>query len=175
MANLVRSWSFQRVMQCGEERTQYEISYQPTVKGNHTLHIKVEGKHVRGSPFHVPVKALYRQFESPILSVTDPRLVGPRGITTTKRGELVAVLSERHCVIVFSPSGEKLRSFGSRGSGPGQFHHPRGVAVDAEGNILVTDTMNNRVEMFFPMVCSAKLLAVMEISPWSFFHQQILQ
>ena len=131
-------------------QSQYEISYQPTVKGSHTLHIKVEGKHVRGSPFHVPVKAPYRQFESPMLSISDPRLVGPRGITTTKRGELVAVSSERHCVIVFSPSGEKLRSFGSRGSGPGQFHHPRGVAVDAEGNILVTDTMNNRVEMFFP-------------------------
>jgi tripartite motif-containing protein 2/3/tripartite motif-containing protein 71 len=145
---------------CTVERrgqSQYEISYQPTVKGSHTLHIKVEGQHVRGSPFHMPVKAPHRQFESPILSITDPRLVGPRGITTTKKGGLVAVSSERHCVVLFNSSGEKVQSFGSRGSGPGQFHHPRGVAVDAEGNILVTDTMNNRVQMFFPdgLFCNA--------------------
>ena len=31
----------------------YEISYQPTVKGKHQLHIKVEGQHIRGSPFSI--------------------------------------------------------------------------------------------------------------------------
>ena len=30
-------------------RSQYEISYQPTIKGRHQLHIKVEGQHIRGS------------------------------------------------------------------------------------------------------------------------------
>ena len=41
---------------------------------------------------------------------------------------------EGHCVSVFSPSGKKLQSFGTYGSGPG-----REVAVDGEGNILVAD------------------------------------
>ena len=41
---------------------------------------------------------------------------------------------------VFSPSGEKLRTFGTRGSGQGQFWYPCGVAVDDEWNILVVDT-----------------------------------
>ena len=36
--------------------SQYEISYQPTIKGRHQLHIRVEGKHIRGSPFSVAVK-----------------------------------------------------------------------------------------------------------------------
>ena len=31
-------------------QSQYEISYKPTIKGRHQLHIKVEGQHVRGSP-----------------------------------------------------------------------------------------------------------------------------
>ena len=39
---------------CSVERrgqSQYEISYKPTIKGRHQLHIKMEGQHIRGSPF----------------------------------------------------------------------------------------------------------------------------
>ena len=32
-------------------RSKYKISYQPTIHGRHQLHIKVEGRHIRGSPF----------------------------------------------------------------------------------------------------------------------------
>ena len=38
-------------------QSQYKISYHPTLKGRHQLHIKVEGQHVRGSPFSVGVKS----------------------------------------------------------------------------------------------------------------------
>ena len=41
---------------CSVERrgqSQYEISYKPTIKERHQPHIKVEGQHVRGSPFSV--------------------------------------------------------------------------------------------------------------------------
>src|SRR5436309_3022292 len=43
-------------------------------------------------------------------------------------------------------AGEPLAQWGSDGSGPGQFRVPRGVAVDAEGNLFVADTGNHRVE-----------------------------
>ena len=36
---------------------QYEIGYEPTVKGKHQFHMKVEGQHIRGSPFFVAVKS----------------------------------------------------------------------------------------------------------------------
>jgi sugar lactone lactonase YvrE len=39
-------------------------------------------------------------------------------------------------------------SFGSAGSGNGQFAHPGDVAVDAAGNLWVVDENNNRVEKF---------------------------
>ena len=45
---------------CSVERSgqsQYEISYQSTIKGRHQLHIKVQGQHIRGSPFSVAVKS----------------------------------------------------------------------------------------------------------------------
>ena len=39
---------------CSVERrgpSKYMISYQPTITGRHQLHIKIEGQHIRGSPF----------------------------------------------------------------------------------------------------------------------------
>ena len=39
-------------------------------------------------------------------------------------------------------------SFGSEGSGNGQFKHPSGGAVDASGNVWVVDQVNNRIEKF---------------------------
>lgn len=38
--------------------------------------------------------------------------------------------------------------WGTRGSGGGQFQFPRGVAVDAAGNVYVADTNNNQVQKF---------------------------
>ncbi len=49
---------------------------------------------------------------------------------------------------IFSSSGKKLRSFGTRGSGQGQFKEPCGVAVDSEGNILVADRNNHHIQKF---------------------------
>jgi sugar lactone lactonase YvrE len=41
-----------------------------------------------------------------------------------------------------------LNSFGSSGSGDGQFDDPDGVAVSASGNVYVADAGNGRVEIF---------------------------
>ena len=38
-----------------KEQSKYEVSYQPSVKGKHHLHIMVEGCHIMGSPFSVAV------------------------------------------------------------------------------------------------------------------------
>src|SRR5207247_742595 len=39
---------------------------------------------------------------------------------------------------------------GGKGSGKGQFDSPTGIAIDANGNILVADTGNGRIEKFAP-------------------------
>jgi YD repeat-containing protein len=46
------------------------------------------------------------------------------------------------------PLASYASSFGSFGSGTGKFSHPAGIAIDAKGNLWVTDAGNNRVEEF---------------------------
>ena len=53
-----------------------------------------------------------------------------------------------HCISIFSPSGEKIRTFGSKGSAEGQFNGPCAVDGDGDGNILVVDEGNNRIQKF---------------------------
>ena len=125
--------------------SQYEISYQPTTKGRHQLHIKVERQHIRSSPFYVSVKTPVEKLGTPILTLDGVK--EPWGVAINQRGEVVVTERGACRVSVFSASGEKLRSFGSRGSGQGQFEGPSGVAVDGEGNILTADT-NHHIQKF---------------------------
>ena len=125
-------------------QSQYEVSYRPTIKGRHQLHIKVMGEHIRGSPHRVAVnKSPDEKLGTPIRTID--LLNKPFGIALNQSGEVV-VTSE--CVSVFSPSGDKVLSFGTEGSGQGQFMYPSGVAVDCEGNILVADNDNHRIQKF---------------------------
>ena len=134
---------------CSVERrgqSQYEISHQPTIKGRHQLHIKVQGQHIRGCPLSLAAKSPVEKLGDPILTIDEVDC--PWGVAVNQRGEVVVSEWGRHCVYVFSPSGEKLLSFGKYGSGQGEFVGPGGVAVDGEGNILVADWNNHRIQKF---------------------------
>ena len=122
---------------CSVERrgqSQYEISYQPTIKGRHQLHIKAQGQHIRGSPLSLAAKSLVEKLGDPILTIDG--VIDAHGIGFNCRGEVVVAEGRGHRISVFSPSGKKLRSFGKHGSGQGEFDDPCGLAVDGEGNVL---------------------------------------
>jgi tripartite motif-containing protein 2/3/tripartite motif-containing protein 71 len=94
----------------------------------------------------VAVKLSGENLDTPIQTISG--VVGPWGVAFNQIGEMV-VTEQRGChVSVFSPSGEKLRSFGAFGSGPGQFQYPHEVAVDSEGNILIVDSGNHCIQRF---------------------------
>ena len=126
-----------------KEKNKYTISYQPTHRGRHQLHIKVEGVPIRGSPFAVIV---VKNLSIPISTIDG--LNSPWGVAVNQRGEIIVTEHEGHCISIFSPSGEKIRTFGSKGSAQGQLNYPRGVAVDGDGNILVVDGGNHRIQKF---------------------------
>ena len=53
-----------------------------------------------------------------------------------------------HRVSVFTTQGQFGRCFGHHGTGPGQFNKPQGIAVDEFRFVYVSDTLNNRVQVF---------------------------
>jgi len=82
-------------------------------------------------------------------------LVSPAGIALDTENRFVYVVdTQQDQVLVFDADNFKLlRRIGTGGkkhtlTSPGDFSLPTHVAVDKEGNVFVTDTLNNRVEIF---------------------------
>ena len=51
-------------------------------------------------------------------------------------------------VAKFDKDGHFIKSWGSRGSDPGQFNSIRGIVIDAQGNLYVADAGNQRIQVF---------------------------
>ena len=51
-------------------------------------------------------------------------------------------------VAKYEPTGKYIKSWGSRGTAPGQFNIVHGIAIDAQGNVYVADEGNRRVQVF---------------------------
>jgi DNA-binding beta-propeller fold protein YncE len=82
-------------------------------------------------------------------------LVNPGGVAIDKENRLLYVVDTGNdTVVVFDADNFKmLRNIGKpskkhQANDPGQFSLPTNVAVDSEGDVYVTDTFNDRVQIF---------------------------
>jgi sugar lactone lactonase YvrE len=50
--------------------------------------------------------------------------------------------------VKFTKDGMFIKSWGTRGSAPGQFDTPHAIAIDSRGRVFVADRANNRIEIF---------------------------
>src|SRR5208283_1689631 len=82
-------------------------------------------------------------------------LISPAGLAIDRENRFLYVVdTQRDQVLVFDADNYKfLRSIGTTGkkhelTDAGNFSLPTNAAVDADGNLYVTDTLNNRVETF---------------------------
>ena len=73
----------------------------------------------------------------------------PADVCVAPSGELyVADGYGNSSVHRFSATGDYISSFGSPGSGPGQFRVPHSVRVSQDGRVYVADRENHRVQVF---------------------------
>ena len=74
----------------------------------------------------------------------------PPGGGIAVAGEFVYVAdSGNNRIERFNLQGGEVLAWGTKGSGPGQFNYPRGVAANA-GEVIVSDDDNHRIEQFTP-------------------------
>lgn len=55
-----------------------------------------------------------------------------------------------HCVVMLSSDGALLGRIGRRGTQPGEFNYPTNIAIDHQGRVYVSDTLNFRIQQFDP-------------------------
>jgi hypothetical protein len=71
-----------------------------------------------------------------------------RGLATTFQAAVCNPPAPDEYVLGYAATCGQVDWAGRPGTAEGEFHIPTGVRVDSEGQILVADTMNNRVQMF---------------------------
>jgi DNA-binding beta-propeller fold protein YncE len=51
-------------------------------------------------------------------------------------------------IVKFSAEGKFIKTWGKKGSAPGEFDTPHGLAMDSQGRLFVADLRNHRVQIF---------------------------
>ena len=70
----------------------------------------------------------------------------PEGVTVDGAGDVYVADRNNNRIEKLAASGKMLGTWGTKGSGIGQFNGPTGVALDAQGNMYVADSGNNRIQ-----------------------------
>ncbi len=103
------------------------------------------------------VVSVYDRKGRRLRSITHASVERPTGIAIDRtRGRIYLVdtahtRSTEHTVKVFDMAGELVGKIGTgKGEEPGQFLFPTYAAVDAAGNLYVSDTLNSRVQVVDP-------------------------
>ena len=93
-----------------------------------------------------------------------PGLYGPRRIAIGPDDSIYVVDSGRNRIVKFTPDGQVLTTWGSEGSGDGQFKGFSSVAVDPTNNkVYVADSLNSRIQVFDS---NGKFLTKWSIPEW---------
>ena len=145
----------QRGRECGTEvrisdnkNGQYEISYSLKEQGRYSIIIKVNGEHVRGSPYDLLAKPSEQAVSSGNLSARRKNSVGH---SPSPSAPPYLSLEQGACsqAMLVKPSQFKpVLCFGKPGSSVGMFDRPWGVTVSHMDEIAVTDLGNHRVQIF---------------------------
>ena len=84
--------------------------------------------------------------DPPLLNEPTDVVVAPGGEIFITEGHSFAPGANR--VSKFAADGTFLMSWGSTGSGPGEFNVPHTIALDSQGRVFVGDRANNRIQIF---------------------------
>jgi tripartite motif-containing protein 71 len=79
---------------------------------------------------------------------SDDGFFGPRELTVDSDGFIYVADTGKHRIVKFDKTGKKVRAWGIKGSKPGEFNEPIGLALDQGKNLYVADRLNFRIQVF---------------------------
>lgn len=99
--------------------------------------------------FVTPASAIRLINVTPRFNLTD-KLNMPSDVAVARDGQIYVVDGVNHKIKAFNQKGELTHSFGSRGSGDGEFRSPLGIDIDGSGRLYIADSGNQRVQILGP-------------------------
>ena len=118
----------------------YTIKYFAKESGTCSASVKVNGEHIRGSPFEVQVEP--RQFR-PVLSFGEQILKDPWGVAVNEHDEIAVSDVGNHKIHLFKSFGTHIKSFGAQHA---ELDWPSGTAYIGD-NIIVAEQSKHRVQV----------------------------
>jgi DNA-binding beta-propeller fold protein YncE len=78
-----------------------------------------------------------------------PIFVNPRGVGVDSEGTVYVVSNLSHNIYAYDKDGNEVRVLGGMGTENGQLYLPNGLYIDERNVIYVTDTINQRISVFY--------------------------
>ncbi|EKN71371.1 NHL repeat containing protein [Neobacillus bataviensis LMG 21833] len=75
--------------------------------------------------------------------------VNPRGVAIDSKGTVYVVSNLSHNIYAYDKEGNEARVLGGMGTDNGQLYLPNGLFIDDRDAIYVTDTINQRISVFY--------------------------
>ncbi len=124
----------------------YTLTLRPSLRGRHELRVRINDQTIKTLPLSVAPDPASLGTPTRVIKGLD----GPWGVTINSREQFIVTEWSGCQVVIFNRDWTKIRSFGIRGTGNGQFKQPIGVAVDSKDNIYIVDWNNHRIQKFSP-------------------------
>ncbi|CAH3162957.1 unnamed protein product [Pocillopora meandrina] len=133
-----------QVTVCNTDNGRFEVKFIPKVPGAYSIEMKINGDTLANSPFTVAVKERELIVVGELdLDLLEGDQVGRLfGIAVNAIGNIAVTDICKNCVYIFDKNGKCLRKIGVKG----QFKDPCGVTYLNDDEILITDTVNSRIQ-----------------------------
>ena len=125
------------------------MKFTPDVPGTYNIEVTLNSGNIQKSIFTGHAQVKKRRLE--VVGELDFRgesLQNPTGIAVNSKGLIAVADYSGNCILLFDKEGKYLRKFSCKGSNVGQLHSPSDITFVNDDEILVTDELNHRIQLF---------------------------
>jgi sugar lactone lactonase YvrE len=111
-----------------------------------------DGKGEQAIKFSPEGKILMTLGKAGVAGAGNDTFNGPSDVVVAPNGDIF--IADGHGgntnarIVKFSKDGKFIKTWGQKGSGPGEFDGPHSLAMDSKGRLFVADRSNNRIQIF---------------------------
>ena len=135
------------LMICEKEDGNFLVKFTPKVPDTYNIKVTINRGDLHDMTYTVQVKERRLEVVGE-LDLKGARLRTPSGIAVSSKGLIAVADYDSHRIVIFDKDGKYLQKFGCKGKNVGQLNSPSDVTFVNDGEILVADELNQRIQQF---------------------------